>query len=344
MPATVNVIDDIAPTVITQSTTVTLMNGEATITPEDVNSGTFDNCTFTLSLDNDRFTCNDIGDNLVNLTATDASGNTTSQSTIVNVVGDIPTVSINDFYSVATQKVNTIFLGFAETVNLTTVVSGGSGFTYEWTTSSGEIISNEANPSIMPDVSTTYNVTVTNSNGCSASTSLYVCVIDARGFDKRGRANGKVVVCHHTNGKKGTKHVQIEISSNAVMKHLTKHGAGTDHADKLGGCNATCIDNTFSKGGNTKTVKAPSIADNLSIYPNPSSGIFDVRLTTVNLDTDILLFDINGKLIESQSISKEISSKNIITIGNLNLSSGIYILKIITKNETISKKLMITKD
>ena len=186
---------------------------------------------------------------------------------------------------------------------------------------------------------------VTNSNGCTTSTSLYVCVIDARAFDKKGNYKGKVNVCHHTNGKKGTKHVLISISASAVMTHLTKHGVGTDHADSLGACNATCVGSTSGKGNddNNKNITA-SISDNLSVYPNPSNGIFDVRLTGVGLDTDIILFDINGKIIERKLISKEVSSQNIITIGNYNLSSGIYLLKIINQNESITKKLVITKD
>lgn len=342
--ANVTVNDVIVPTVETQVATVTLANGEATITPSDVDGGSFDNCSFTLSLDNDRFTCSDIGENTVTLTATDASGNTSSKTAIVNVVGDIPTISINDFNAVQTQKKNTIFLGFGpQSINLSTVTSGGSGFTYEWTTSSGEMVSNEANPTISPEVSTTYNVTVTNSNGCTASTSIYVCVIDARAFDNKGRYKGKVVVCHHTSGKKGTKHVEISISSSAVMTHLTKHGVGTDHADSLGGCNAVCVNNYSSKSI-VNTVQETSISENISVYPVPSRGVFDIRLTNVSLRTDFLLFDTNGKLIERKTISAENSSDNIITIGNYNLSSGIYLLKVINQNESYNRKIIVSKD
>jgi hypothetical protein len=261
---------------------------------------------------------------------------------VVDVIGDVPTVAINDFYAVQTQKVNTIFLGFGpESVNLSTAVTGGSGFTYEWTTSTGEVVSNEANPSVSPTVSTTYNVTVTNSNGCTASTSLYVCVIDARAFDNKGRYKGKVVVCHHTNGKKGTKHVEIEISASAVMTHLTQHGVGTDHADSLGACDATCVDASSAKSQSEESV---SISDNLLVYPNPSNGIFDVQLRSIELDTSISLFNITGQLIERKVISKENSFQNIITIGNYNLSSGVYLLKIENQNESIVKKVVITKD
>ena len=341
--AIVTIVDATAPTVITKTYSIDLTNGVADITPSNIDGGTFDNCDFTLSIDKDHFTCDDIGDHVVTLTATDASNNTTSSTAIISVLGDVPTIAINDFNAVQTQKKNTIFLGFADTVNLTTMVSGGSGFTYEWTTSSGELVSNEANPSISPEVSTTYDVTVTNSNGCTASTSMYVCVIDARAFDKKGKYKGKVTVCHHTNGKKGTKHVQINISSDAVMTHLTKHGIGTDHADSLGACNAVCVDNTNARSTSKTSFTTTSIEDNLSIYPNPSNGIFDIKLTSGNLQTELFLFDTTGKLIERTSISKENSAENIITMGNHNLASGIYLLKIINKEETIIKKLIIEK-
>ena len=342
--ANITVSDVNAPTVITQTATVTLANGSASITPADVDGGSFDNCSFELSLDNNSFTCDNIGENTVTLTATDASGNTSSKTATVNVVGDLPTISINDFNAVQTQKQNTIFLGFGpQSINLTTVTNGGSGFTYEWTSNTGEIVSNEANPSINPTVSTTYDVTVTNSNGCTASTSIYVCVIDARAFDKKGRYKGKVLVCHHTNGKKGTKHVQISISKSAVMTHLTKHGVGSDHADTLGGCNAVCVDNYSARKSSKQGVTTTSIEDNLTIYPNPSRGIFDIKLTAVQMKTNIYLFDTTGKTIEHKYISEENSSENIITMGNYNLASGFYILKIVTSDETVTRKLIVEK-
>ena len=343
--ANVTVKDTTDPTVLTKSATVTLANGTASISTFDVNAGSFDNCSFTLSLNNDTFTCDDIGENTVTLTATDASGNTSSNTAIVNVVGDVPTISIDDFNAVQTQKKNTIFLGFGPSnINLTTAVSGGTGFTYEWTASSGEKVSNEANPNINPTISTTYNVTVTNSNGCSASTSIYVCVIDARAFDKKGRYKGKVLVCHHTNGKKGTKHVQISINSSAVMTHLTQHGVGTSHADSLGACNATCVDSTSNRGFTNTTEDIYSLEDNLTVYPNPSKGVFDVKLTKVTLKTDIILLDISGKIIDRKVISKENSSNNIVTIGNYNLSSGLYLLRIVNQDESVTKKLIVTQN
>ena len=123
-----------------------------------------------------------------------------------------------------------------------------------------------------PRITTTYNVTVTNSNGCSDTASIEVCVIDARSKDKYGRYNGKVNICHHHYGhhhhghhddrnkgkgkgkgkdKKhyscdGSKDKLISVSAKSVKGHL-KHG------DVLGGCEATCITEIEKK---LKTLKS----------------------------------------------------------------------------------------
>ena len=59
--------------------------------------------------------------------------------------------------------------------------------------------------------------------------------------------------------------------------------------------------------------------------------------------TNIYLFDTTGKLIAHKSISKENNSGDLIRIGNYNLSSGIYLVKIITKHKAVTKKVIVEK-
>jgi hypothetical protein len=84
-----------------------------------------------------------------------------------------------------------------------------------------------------------------------------------------------------------------------------------------------------------------SLEEALAIYPNPSRGVFNIKLKTFNVQTEIYLFDTTGKLIARKTISKEGNSGNTIAIGNKNLSSGIYLVKIMTKNETVTKKVIV---
>ncbi|OJX49499.1 MAG: hypothetical protein BGO88_14760 [Flavobacterium sp. 38-13] len=85
--STVTVIDNIAPTVITQNTTVSIAaNGQVSITPAQVNNGSFDNVGITsLTVSPNTFNCSNLGPNTVTLTAVDASGNTSSSTAVVTV-------------------------------------------------------------------------------------------------------------------------------------------------------------------------------------------------------------------------------------------------------------------
>jgi len=79
--------DNTPPQTLCQNITVQLdASGAATITPANIDSGSFDECSeITLSLDQDSFSCIDLGDNTVTLTATDEAGNSTSCSATVTV-------------------------------------------------------------------------------------------------------------------------------------------------------------------------------------------------------------------------------------------------------------------
>jgi surface protein len=85
------------------------------------------------------------------------------------------------------------------------------------------------------------------------------------------------------------------------------------------------------------------IEETLVIYPNPSRGVFNIKLAIFNVETEIYLFDTTGKLIARKSISKENNSGNMIAIGSNNLSSGIYVVKIITKDKAVTKKVIVEK-
>ncbi len=85
------VIDDVAPTAVCQNITVQLdANGTAVINANDIDAGSSDNCgTVTLAIDNDTFTCNELGENTVILTVTDNAGLTSECNAIVTVEDNI---------------------------------------------------------------------------------------------------------------------------------------------------------------------------------------------------------------------------------------------------------------
>jgi len=82
----INVIDNISPIVSCTDISLTLENGTASISPSDLDTGTYDYCgSVTLEIDQTEFNENHIGSNTIILTATDESGNSTTCESIVTI-------------------------------------------------------------------------------------------------------------------------------------------------------------------------------------------------------------------------------------------------------------------
>jgi|GEM_PF-3347452 len=88
--ASVSVIDTISPTARCRDLTVSIgSDGMVTITPDQIDAGSSDNCDdLTLTLDEDTFTCDETGANTVVLTVTDPDGNTGTCTATVMVMDD----------------------------------------------------------------------------------------------------------------------------------------------------------------------------------------------------------------------------------------------------------------
>jgi len=89
----VNVIDEVPPVVVAESEIAIVLSADdmgvytATLLPETVDDGSYDQCSdLELSISQTVFTEDDLGDNMVTLTATDASDNFNQAVTIVTVV------------------------------------------------------------------------------------------------------------------------------------------------------------------------------------------------------------------------------------------------------------------
>ncbi len=90
----VTVLDTIAPTVKTQTTSIYLnASGAAVLNPVALDKGSSDNCGIqSWSASKINFDCSNLGQNTVLVTAKDASGNTTTQNQVVQVLDTIAPV------------------------------------------------------------------------------------------------------------------------------------------------------------------------------------------------------------------------------------------------------------
>jgi uncharacterized lipoprotein YddW (UPF0748 family) len=222
--------DHEAPVVATRAVTRTLAGGQASITAQDVDGGSSDNWGIeSLSVSRSSFSCADIGLAKVVLTAVDKGGNAASGDAVVNVEGRVPQpwVQVTRGGLDTGLPADTIALGYgAQSVSLAAGDAGGSD-SFVWTPAAG-LSANGSNASFAPNGagSFTLNVLATSENGCAASASRTVNVIEAR----CGNKGDKVMVCNHT-GSESNPGAQVCVSENAVPAFLRK-GA------KLGACGA----------------------------------------------------------------------------------------------------------
>jgi hypothetical protein len=82
---------------------------------------------------------------------------------------------------------------------------------------------------------------------------------------------------------------------------------------------------------------------NVSIYPNPSNGIVNVRFETISNDIiKIALFDLQGRRIYS---SNHTNNQSLFDepIATGKLASGIYLLKVSQGNRSTTKRVIISK-
>jgi hypothetical protein len=162
---TVTVNDNIAPVAIAQNFTLNLSNGSGTLSPGDIDYGSYDNCSFTLSLDKTAFSCADAGNNTVTLTATDASGNSSSATAVV-------TVNAASSASITTGGATTFCNGGS------VVLTANTGASYSWSNENGPLLGG-SNQSITVSASGTYYVTVINAYGCSATSAGVTVTVNA---------------------------------------------------------------------------------------------------------------------------------------------------------------------
>jgi len=316
------VIDAEAPIAMAQDVSITLSSGSASVSPQMVNNGSSDNCDIaSMSVSPNTWDCDDIGDHTVTLTVTDIYGSVSTASAVVHVLGDVPSCSIN---SIPTDPTYTggnptaLYLGYgAQSTTLTSLVSGGSGFSYSW---SGQDLSctSCANPVFTPSSagSYTFTLTVTNSNGCSSSCTINICVFDIRVPKK----NGKVYVCKVPPGNPSNAHT-IEVSVNAVASHLAT-------GSSLGACNKVPCGSLPQKA--LLAENAEDGASNIStpavgLFPNPTSGDFQLELLSQDERAyQYFIYDMAGKLIHSGEAQPNAQEQI-----RLELTNGVYLVEVV---------------
>ena len=299
----ITVNDTLAPIILTKNISVEIVDGVASISPTQIDNGSYDNCGIkSMSVYPSTFSCSNQGDNQVTLTVTDINGNVRKAFAIVNIIGEVGLCTINSVptSSTYTDGISTnIYLGYgAQSTTLkVNTPQEGAPFTYTW---SGNNLNNQKvnNPVFVPTKSgkSSLMVEVKNKYGCKAYTSITICVLDARVYDNKGNATGKVYICHKTPGNNNK--VLLEVNANAIAGHLQNQGNSHNNC-KLGVCLEEICNNVITNNsGPLNNTTAITESLELSVYPNPAANVFRVKLiSNINSLATIRVINSVGKLI-----------------------------------------------
>ncbi|MDT0676712.1 Ig-like domain-containing protein [Autumnicola musiva] len=323
--------DNIAPVAnCVNSMDLTLVNGTAVLTAEEINLNSSDNCGITsMSIDQTNFSTADAGENIVTLTVTDASGNTDSCQAIVTVSGN------NDGGNVSC--VDDIILELDENgeavININDVYTGNP---------QGELRLSQSLYTCA-DIGVSRQRFYYTENEQESFCEFSVTVVDNIGPQVE---TGTITLQLNENG-------QATITEEIIRESLniTDNCSGEmefEFAPSRFTCKNVGENNVevrvADESGNSTTVNisvlveaAPGLCepkewDFIRVYPNPNNGRFKVSAPANVIIDKILVFDMRGRyLLERQFKEEQPGQEYNMDIGEL--ETAVYILQIFTTKD-----------
>ena len=339
--ATVTVLDTAAPTAICQDITISLdMDYTATITPANIDGGSFDNCTLSnTSIDINTFDCSNLGPNTVTLTVTDQNGNQSSCEAVVTVIEGLNTpIAVCQNITVTLDEDGT------GTILASAIDAGSLGARCV------DAFSIDIDTFSCSDIGTLVEVefTVTNAAGDTDSCIAYVNVID--GFapeitcpeDQTVTSDGPYPLPDYfANGQAVVTDNCLDLitvfNQNPVAGTLMPQGVHiiSLSTQDISGFTAECeftltvIDNLGSQ--NTTALRT------IKVYPNPANDVINLsNPQNINL-RNVSIYDMTGRLIITKDLQAA-SQQSTIDISAL--QSGNYLLFIKSTYGQITKQLL----
>jgi len=328
-------------------------NGMVTVAPSAVNNGSSDNCTFTLSLTPNTFSCLNIGMNTVTLRATDAGGNTATCNAIVTVK-DIsgpnakcknPIIFLNDSGH-ATLTVAQVNDGSTDNCGIGTMSIDKTSFNCSEISGRQPVI-----------------LSMTDVNGNSSSCISYVTVKDAiaptavcEDVTVELGSNGMVTVYGAELASASTDNCSVW-SYSPIAKVYNSSNLGDNNltitVKDWSGNAATCVSivtvepfmspSPLAPGhsGSEESFRVDASDFAFHVYPNPTSGDVAVAFELpAEQPVWIRVFDLQGRLILShQDLGLE--GENTYWLGLKGLASGMYIVDFQSEDLKGQKRLVV---
>ena len=283
------------------------------------------------------YTYQSVGEYEIELIASSTNGCSTSKTQTVTF-GEKPIVSF-----AAPAKACA-----GEDVILTnnSVVSQG-GLTYDWDMGNGTSQSTNPIANYTTAGNYTISLTATSGIGCNATATQSITI--------QALPNSDFTIASAKTGNGGIEITPIAPNGSGDYTWLYGDGGKSNEKGKhtyayngqLGLFNVTLIiDNDGCQSNTSKDVRINVLstqavdADNINIYPNPSSGWVNVDLNSVNGVVSIQVVDVAGRLVTTQPIN---STQKSYAIDMGTTKAGVYFVQVITDGGLFNKKIIITQ-
>jgi len=238
--------------------------------------------------------------------------------TVYNSFGN--TVSAPTTIVVASTPNSTISLTGAATfcAGDSAVLSAAAGLTYHWSTTA-------TSQNIIVHATGNYIVTVTNSNGCTASSQQHITV-NTPAADSITAA-GLVLTSLPESSYQWYRGSASISGATSQTYTATQNGVYSVAVTDANGCSTVSNSITITGVG----ISEISTAD-IKIYPNPASDMIQLDLSHVDQASlkdlsIIVVYDMLGNKVKTAAIdTRSISVKD--------LSNGVYMIGVVDKNET----------
>ena len=99
----------------------------------------------------------------------------------------------------------------------------------------------------------------------------------------------------------------------------------------------TLTNNCDGSRGNVETQENIIEEEGISVYPNPTDGVFTIVVPGLNADKTpfYMLYDVNGVLLQKDEVR---GRETEVDVGNL--ASGVYFLRIVNDEDVVSKVIL----
>ncbi|MEI6680616.1 MAG: T9SS type A sorting domain-containing protein, partial [Mariniphaga sp.] len=357
----VTIMDAINPLAIAKNISVTLNPlGTATITAANINNGSYDNCSFTLTANKTSFACADLGANTVRLTATDASGNTATANSTVTVV---------EGTALPSSWVSCV-LGASNGIGAYTPCTGPGRFTLTSTgySSPSADVQESVYQTLNGNGSVVAHIYDLSGNGwagiqiredCSPGAKKVLIKTQLQTMirsDIRNTTGGSTVSTQIL--RAGVKWLKISRTGNRFDAFTSTDGVGwmsaftttiTMGASAQFGMISEGINFTSttqarydhcSVSAGAKSVEAgiPNqvAANEINIYPNPATDHVTIEIPEITGKVKCSVYSTDGKMLHSEMVEQ------VTTVLDVSyLKPGVYILRFDSDGEIVTKRLVV---